>query len=183
MKLNKKDQKELLAIARKTLESFLKNGKIPQFEFSNAKFKQPCGVFVTLKKDGQLRGCLGELETKESLGKMVQKNAVAAATKDPRFPPVRLIELPEIRIEISVLSPLKMIDDPKKIKLGKHGVMIKKSWRRGVFLPQVAAETGWTKEAFMGHLCSQKAGLDWDAWKTGEVDIYIFTAQVFGEND
>lgn len=179
--LNKEEQEKLLEIARKTLESYLKNGKVPEFEISDPQFLDPRGAFVTLRKDGQLRGCIGEFEARESLYKIVQRMAISAATKDPRFPVVRLNELPEIKIEVSVLSPLKKIDDPDKIEMGVHGVMIKKGLRKGVFLPQVATETGWDKEAFMGQLCSQKAGLSRDCWKKKDVELLVFTAQVFEE--
>lgn len=179
--LNKEEQEKLLEIARKTLESYLKNGKVPEFEISDPQFLDPRGAFVTLRKDGELRGCIGEFEARESLYKIVQRMAISAATKDPRFPVVRLNELPEIKIEVSVLSPLKKIDDPDKIEMGVHGVMIKKGLRKGVFLPQVATETGWDKETFMGQLCSQKAGLSRDCWKKKDVELLVFTAQVFEE--
>jgi uncharacterized protein (TIGR00296 family) len=93
--------------------------------------------------------------------------------------PVGADELPELKYEISVLSPLQKIDDWRKIELGRHGVEIKKGFRSGVFLPQVAEETGWDLETFMGQLCSQKAGLPWDCWKNKDTEIYTFTAQVF----
>ncbi|GAI15045.1 unnamed protein product, partial [marine sediment metagenome] len=176
-----KSQKKLLEIARRTLESYLKDGKVPDFEVVEPKLLEPHGAFVTLRKNGQLRGCIGEFEAKEPLWKVVRRMSTEAATRDPRFSPVRLIELSEIKIEISVLSPLKKIDDPDKIKLGVHGVMIKKGLRKGVFLSQVADETGWDKETFMGQLCTQKAGLSWDCWKKGDVDIFVFTVQVFEE--
>ncbi len=180
-KLNLKAQKKLLEIARKTLESFLENGKIPEFEISNSQLLEPHGVFVTLRKSGRLCGCIGELETKKPLWKLIIEMVVSAAAKDPRFSPVRLIELPEIKIEISVLSPLKKVDDVGKIKLGVHGVMVEKGLRKGVFLPQVAHETGWNKETFMNQLCFQKVGVSEDSWQKGDVDIFIFTVQVFEE--
>lgn len=183
MKISQKNQKKLLEIARKTLEHYLKTGKTLRFEFSNSSLTEPRGVFVTLKLNRQLRGCLGEIEARESLSKVVQRMVISAATKDPRFPPVRLSELPELEIEISVLSPLKKIKDPAEIILGKHGVIIKKGFQKGLFLPQVATETGWDKETFMGQLCTQKAGLPWNAWQTGIAEIYIFTVQGFKEND
>jgi AmmeMemoRadiSam system protein B/AmmeMemoRadiSam system protein A len=179
--LNKEEQEKLLGIARETLESYLENGKIPEFEVSETKLLSQQGAFVTLRKKGQLRGCIGEFEAKEALWKIVRRMAIETATKDPRFPPVRLNELTEIDIEVSVLSPLKKISDPDEIELGVHGVMIKKGLRQGVFLPQVATETGWDKETFMGQLCSQKAGLAWDCWKKKDVELFIYTAQVFEE--
>lgn len=179
--LNKEEQEKLLEIARKTLESYLKDGKIPDLEIAIPNLLSQQGAFVTLRKKGQLRGCIGEFEAKEALWKVVQRMAIEAATKDPRFPPVRLNELADIDIEVSVLSPLKKIDDPNKIELGVHGVMIKKGFHKGVFLPQVATETGWDKENFLGQLCSQKAGLPWDCWKKKNIELFIYTAQVFEE--
>lgn len=106
---------------------------------------------------------------------------IAAASHDPRFMPVDSTELNQIEIEISVLSPLKKINDISEIELGKHGILIDKNYHRGVFLPQVATETGWSKEEFLGHCSSDKAGLGWNGWKTA--DIYIFTATVFSEKE
>lgn len=180
-KLGEEAQKELLKIARKTLESYLGSRKTPEFKVIEPKLLEHRGAFVTLRKNGQLRGCIGEFETKEPLWKVVQRMAIDAATRDPRFSPVRINELTEIKIEISVLSPLMKIDNPDKIELGVHGVMIKKGLRRGVFLPKVATETGWDKETFMGQLCSQKAGLSWDCWKKKDIEIFVFTALVFEE--
>ena len=181
-KLPLKAQSKLLKIARKTLESYLTNKKIPKFKIEDKSLKQKLGAFVTLRKNGQLRGCIGQIEpTDEPLWKVVQKMAVEAALRDPRFPPVSLEELKEIKIEVSVLSKPKKIDDPFKIELGKHGVIIKWGFRSGVFLPQVAQETNWDLDTFMGQLCLQKVGLSWDCWKKGNVEIFVFKAQVFEE--
>ncbi len=108
--------------------------------------------------------------------------AVAATVDDNRFLPVSLKEMKDISIEISVLSPLKKIKNPiQEIEIGKHGVIVQQGLNSGVFLPQVATENNWDLEEFMGQLCQQKAGLSKDAWKTGEVDIYVFTAEIFSE--
>jgi AmmeMemoRadiSam system protein A len=109
--------------------------------------------------------------------------AVEAAVRDPRFSPLTLSELKNIDIEISVLSPMEKIDNPDKIQLGVHGVLVRKDFRSGVFLPQVATETGWSKDEFMSNLCAQKAGLSPDAWKDRSTEIYTFTAEVFSEKD
>ena len=181
-KLKIEEQKTLLEIARKTLESYLKDKKTPEFEIKEEELKQKLGAFVTLREDGQLRGCIGQIEPSEDpLWLVVQRMAIEAATKDFRFLPVTLDELKDIKIEISVLTKPEKIDDPNKIEFGKHGVIVKKGIHAGVFLPQVATENNWDLETFMGQLCSQKAGLPWDCWKKGEVDIYTFTAQVFEE--
>jgi len=111
----------------------------------------------------------------------VRDMAVEAATGDPRFPAVTPGEMKDIDIEISALSPLEKIKDPEKIVMGKHGVVVKSGFASGVYLPQVATETGWNREEFMNSLCGQKAGMAPDAWKKGKCDIYVFTAEVFGD--
>jgi AmmeMemoRadiSam system protein A len=139
------------------------------------------GAFVTLHEHGQLRGCIGNLMGQEPLYLTVRDMAVEAAVGDPRFPAVELSEAKELEIEISVLSPMERIDSVDKIELGKHGVLVKRGFRSGVFLPQVATETGWSKEEFLSHLCAGKAGLSPDAWKDKATEIYIFSAEVFSE--
>ena len=175
-------QKELLRIARLTLEEYLASKKIPEFEIDEAALEEKLGAFVTLRKDGQLRGCIGQIEpSADPLWHVVRKMAIEAALKDTRFPVVRADELDDIEIEVSVLTKPEKINDPYKIELGRHGVIVKKGLRSGVFLPQVATETGWDLKEFMGQLCSQKTGLSSDCWKKGEVDIYTFEAEVFEE--
>lgn len=180
-KLQLKSQKELLKIARTTLEYYLKEGKMPNVSVDDPKLDEELGVFVTLRKNGQLRGCIGELGPNEPLWKVVRQKAIDAAIYDPRFLPVTFEELEKIKIEISVLSPQKKISDWRKIELGKHGVVVKKGLRSGVFLPQVATENNWDLDTFMGQLCSQKAGLPWDCWKGKDTELFVFTAQVFEE--
>ena len=178
----KTQQEKLLEIARETLENYLRDKKIPDFEIKNEELEQKLGAFVTLKKDGNLRGCIGQIEPSDDpLWQVVRRMAIEAATKDIRFPAVKAEELEDIEIEISVLTKPEKISDPNKIELGKHGVIIRKGQRGGVFLPQVATENNWDLDTFMAELCSQKAGLPWDCWKKGEVDIYTFAAQVFEE--
>jgi AmmeMemoRadiSam system protein A len=144
---------------------------------------QKLGVFVTLKKKGALRGCIGSILPSEPLVQAVQNKAIQAAKDDPRFHQVYADELKEIKIEISVLSPIKRIKNADEIVMGRDGVIIVRGDRSGVFLPQVAQETGWTKERFMSELCSQKAGLPEDAWKDAATELYTFTVYVFGEAD
>lgn len=181
--LNKKQQEELLQIARQTLESYLKDKKIPEISIKDEQLNQKLGAFVTLRKNGQLRGCIGEFEPRKPLYRVVQDKAIDAALHDPRFSPVSYKELKDIKIEISVLSPQQKIDDWQKIKLGKHGVVIRKGLRGGTFLPQVAEETGWDLETFLANLCSHKAGLSPDCYKDPSVKIFVFTAQVFSEEE
>lgn len=181
-KLTNKEQKELLAWARKVLKEYLNSGKILKDEPERKIFEQKASVFVTLSRNRHLRGCIGEFEVRESLWEVVKKMVIEAATGDPRFSPVAKEELSQIKIEISVLSPLKKIASWREINLGRHGVLIESCGRRGTFLPQVATETGWDLETFLKVLCSQKCGLPPDTYKDSETKIYVYEAQVFKEN-
>ncbi|MCX7837731.1 MAG: AmmeMemoRadiSam system protein B, partial [candidate division WOR-3 bacterium] len=135
LKLSEEEKKELLTIARKTLESYLHNKKIPDFKITSENLKKRYGVFVTLEKFGELRGCIGYVEGIKPLYEGVIDNAINAALRDPRFPPVSSKELKDIKIEITVLSPLKKIEDINKIVVGKHGILIKKGFYQGLLLP------------------------------------------------
>lgn len=179
--LNQEQKKKLLKLARDTITLFLASGKTLEPKEDDPTLKQVMGAFVTLHKDGELRGCIGNIVGQKPLYLTVRDMAIASATEDPRFNSVTKEELPKINIEISALSPLKKITNPDEIVLGKHGVLVRDLYRSGVYLPQVATETGWTKEQFMDSLCGSKAGMRPDAWKTGKCDIYIFSAEVFGE--
>lgn len=181
-KLTKKEQKGLLAWARRVLKEYLANGKTPEDKPKKKIFEQKAGVFVTLRRDNHLQGCIGELEGKQNLWETVKKMVVEAAVGDPRFPSVTKEEFFQIKIEISVLSPLKRIFSWRKIKLGKQGVLIEKDGHRGTFLPQVATKTGWNLETFLRVLCSQKCGFFPDAYKDPKTKIYVYDAQVFGED-
>lgn len=179
--LTEKDKKDLLAVARKTIEQYIKYNKKPEIDSKNfsKNLIMNCGAFVTLHKQGELRGCIGRFDADIPLYKVVEEMAIASSTQDYRFPPVTADEIDKIHIEISVLSPMKKIKSIDEIILGKHGIYIKKGFRGGTFLPQVANETGWSKEEFLGHCARDKAGLSWDGWK--DADIYIYTAEVFNE--
>lgn len=181
--LTEKDKEDLLKIARNTLETYVKEKKKPAIDTSDfsSTIKQNCGAFVTLKINGQLRGCIGRFMPDEPLYKIVQEMAVSSSSEDRRFSPVTKSELDSISIEISVLSPLKKITSSDEIVLGKHGIYMTKGGFSGTFLPQVATETGWTKEEFLGHCAQDKAGIGWDGWK--KADLYIYTAIVFGEKE
>lgn len=177
------DKEKLLKVARQTLEVYLKTNEIPVMDESgySAALKTPSGAFVTLKKSGRLRGCIGRFTAEEPLYKVIQQMAIAAATEDNRFSRVTYDELPRLDIEISVLTPMKKISSPAEIVLGKHGIYIRKGLRSGTFLPQVATETGWSKEEFLGHCSEDKAGLGWDGWKDAE--LFTYEAIVFGEKE
>lgn len=179
--LNTEQRKKLLKIARSSIEEYLKTGKKLELNETDPVLLKEMGGFVTLHEKGRLRGCIGNLIGSAPLYLVVRDMAVQAAVGDPRFTSVQLPELGDIDIEISALSPMERVDSADKIVLGKHGVLIRQGFRNGVFLPQVATETGWSKEEFLSTLCSQKAGLPADAWKDKATEIYIFSAEVFGE--
>lgn len=172
----------LLKAARKSLSSYLTSGVPPGDKIASVpeKLKLSCGAFVTLNKNHRLRGCIGQFSSDKPLISLVQEMAIAAGTKDSRFPTVTVDELEEIEFEISVLTPLTRIDSVEQIQMGRHGIYIKNGYRTGTFLPQVAQETGWTKEEFLGHCSRDKAGIGWDGWKSAE--IYIYEAIVFSES-
>jgi hypothetical protein len=178
--LNEKEKKIALEIARQSIRNYLVG---TPYILPEAKgiFKSKRGVFVTLRKNKKLRGCIGNFESDKNLAENIKDMALAAAFKDPRFLSLQPDEIDDIKIEISVLSPMQKINNPEIIEVGKHGVYITKGINSGVFLPQVATEEGWTKEQFLDNLCEHKAGIDKNAWRDGSADLYIFTAQMFEE--
>jgi len=151
-------QIEGLQLARRTLEFFMRTGRAPEIDIKNAKLNKTGGVFVTLKKQGRLRGCIGNIVGQGSYGRGIGENVLNAAFHDPRFEPLDYSELEDVDIEISLLSPLKRVSDWRKIRLGKDGVMIKRGEAGGVFLPQVGEEIT-DLESFLSLLCTEKAGL------------------------
>ncbi|MEW6027084.1 MAG: AmmeMemoRadiSam system protein B [Planctomycetota bacterium] len=181
--LNKSEQETLLKLARQTLKEYLKNGKTPKVDEKEltARLKEKRGVFVTLKKHGDLRGCIGSIFEPKPLYLGVIEQAVNSAVNDWRFSPVTAAEEKEIDIEISVLSPMKKVASYNDIVVGKHGVYLIKGGCTAVFLPQVAPEQGWTRDQMLEHL-SMKAGLSKDAWRQG-AEFMVFTAQVFFEKE
>lgn len=177
--LAKKERKELLKIARETVVDYVTNRKVPAVTSTSPGLNLHSGCFVTIKQKGALRGCIGNFVSDQPLYLLVQEMAVSAATSDPRFYPMKPEDLADFSLDISVLSPLKKADSVEEIKVGIHGIYIVKGSYRGVLLPQVATEYGWNRDQFLQHTC-KKAGLPEDAWQ-GECDIYIFSAQVFGD--
>ncbi|MCB2185686.1 MAG: AmmeMemoRadiSam system protein A [Deltaproteobacteria bacterium] len=180
--LTAEERKRLLAVARGILEEVTHHSTpspvptdLPGLDFHR-------GAFVTLHRQGQLRGCIGNFTSDAALVENVRQMARAAATQDPRFSPVRAAEVPEIDLEISVLSPLTPIDDVNQIEVGKHGIYLVSPWGRGVLLPQVATEQGWDRDTFLDHTCL-KAGLPQGCWRDEKVQILVFSAEVFGEKD
>jgi len=182
MELTKEEKITLLNIARKTLEDFLKDKKRPHFEVDSDRLKEKRAVFVTLKKLGELRGCIGRIVADTPLYETVSKVAIDSALNDPRFRPVMYEELKDIEIEISVMTPFEKIEGLEEIEVGKHGLMIKKGFYSGLLLPQVPTEYGWDKKTYLEHLC-YKAGLESNAYKDKDTIIYKFSAEVFSESE
>jgi len=180
--MNDTQKQILLKVARDTVAAAVKGQVPPETSSDDAELNEKCGCFVTLKNHDRLRGCIGQFTSAEPLIKLVREMAIASATKDPRFlaDPVTPDELNELDLEISVLSPLKRTKDPLSLRLGIDGIYIKKGGMSGCFLPQVATETGWTKEEFLSYCCAHKAALPPDAWRDSDTEVYLFTANVFG---
>jgi len=176
--LTEEEKKTLHHIAKTVIENKTKGRPVPDFKVESPTLKENRGAFVTIHKRGELRGCIGYIEGQGPLHKTIEKMAEAAAFKDPRFTPVKEKELPELEIEISVLTPLKKITDVNEIQVGKHGIIIKKGMWSGLLLPQIATEYGWNRMTFLEHTC-QKAGLPSNAWKEKDTEIYIFSADIF----
>jgi len=168
----------LLALARDAIAAYVGARELVT-SISEAIAERRAGAFVSLHKHGELRGCIGHVEPDEALGRVVPRCAVAAASTDPRFPPVSLAEVPELEIEISLLGPLESITGPDDVIVGRHGLVVERDWHRGLLLPQVATEWGWDAETFLAQTC-HKAGLPRDAWKHW-ARMWRFEAEVFGE--
>jgi AmmeMemoRadiSam system protein A len=178
--LTLEEQKQLLQAARRTLEEHLRHHRTPAIEDVSPRLFEPGGAFVTLHQGRGLRGCIGTFDASDPLLGTIQRMAIAAATHDPRFSPVLADELPELQLEISVLSPLRRAS-ADQVVVGTHGVYVSRGAFRGVLLPQVATEHGWDRDTFLEHTC-RKAGLPPSAWRDPETTIEIFSAQVFGES-
>ena len=183
MKLNSGQRKKVLQLARSSIASKL---GIPYNGIETGKgedfFKEKRGVFVTLHKNGALRGCIGYISAVKPLAEAVEEMAEAAAFGDPRFQPLTKSEFNDIDIEVSVLSPIEPVKDTDEIQVGRDGLIIRAGSRSGLLLPQVASENNWNKTQFLEHTC-YKAGLPGDSWMSPEVTIEKFSAEIFGENE
>lgn len=176
--LSDPQKRVLAAIARRSVDAEVRR-ELPEPLPIPIELPEASGVFVTIKRRGELRGCLGTLQCRHGLAQEVAKCAADAASQDPRFPPVGRDELPELSIEVSVLGPLESIAaDPANVVVGRDGLVAEQGYRRGLLLPQVATEWGWTAEQFLRQTCL-KAGLPGDAWQHG-ARIFRFEAEVFG---
>ncbi len=174
---------EAVKAVRLSIEAAL-NGKEKSFSpsFSDPGFEEKSGVFVTLKKHEELRGCIGLIRGIEALKIALPKMARAAAFEDPRFASVKLEELDEIEIEISILSPMQLVKDIEDIKIGKHGLMLQMGNHSGLLLPQVPVEWNWNVNEFLHHLCL-KAGLPPGSHLADPANLYSFSARIIKEND
>lgn len=181
--LSEQDKIMLLKLARNSIANRFQNKGLPEVDTTtlSAALKTPCGAFVTLNENKQLRGCIGQFIPKDPLYKVAEQMALQAAFNDNRFQPLQKQELSQIEIEISVLTPLKKINSIDEFELGKQGIYIVKGSRSGTFLPQVAEETGWDVSEFMGHCACDKAGIGWDGWK--DATLYTYEALVFNEKE
>ena len=178
--LTAKEKAALLAIARQAIIAFVQNGEDYIEPREEKALNIRSGCFVTIKQQGELRGCIGNFQSEVPLFKEVAAMAKAAASKDPRFYPMKVEDLDDFTLEISVLSPLHKIESIEEIEVGRHGIYIEKSYYRGVLLPQVATEHRWDRTTFLRQTCV-KAGLPTEAWAAEDAEIYIFSAQIFGQ--
>lgn len=177
--LTSAEKKLLLQLAREAITTAVRSGKVKYRQASEKHLLTQQGCFVTIKRQGALRGCIGNFSSDKPLYQLVQEMAVSAATRDPRFYPMKEADLAEFDLEVSVLSQLSKISTPEEVVVGKHGLYLEKNFSRGVLLPQVAVEHGWDRDTFLSQT-ALKAGLKREDWKEG-ADIYLFTAEVFGE--
>jgi AmmeMemoRadiSam system protein A len=172
------DRRLLLKLARDAVAAHVGAGVAPAPPPDGVCARRG-GAFVTLHRQGDLRGCIGHVEATDRLGHVIIRCAVAACSTDPRFPPVTEAELPRISVELSLLGPLEPVTEIEEIEVGRHGLVVEMHWHRGLLLPQVATEWQWDRETFLMQACV-KAGLPRDAWKTG-ASLKRFEAEVFGD--
>ncbi len=178
--LNDDERRGLLRYARQVIAAHLQGDPSPPAPTVREPHRH-AGAFVTLHAADDLRGCIGYPGSEKPLDEVIAECAMASATEDPRFPPVRASELPRLSVEISVLTPIEPIQDVSEIQVGQDGLVVEQGLRRGLLLPQVASEHGWDRETFLAHTC-MKAGLRSDAWRTG-ARVSRFQAEVFGEDE
>ena len=175
--LTEESREYLLKLVRESIETKYNGDDFPRNPPADPLLQEPCGAFVTLKSSGMLRGCIGRMESDRPLWETVAMMARAAAFEDPRFDSVSRNELQSLSVEISVLTPFVLVDDPGSVEVGRHGLLIEKGLNRGVLLPQVAVEQGWSTGEFLSNVCI-KASLPPDAWKDPGARLYTFSAAV-----
>jgi AmmeMemoRadiSam system protein B/AmmeMemoRadiSam system protein A len=181
--LTEADRAELLRLARETLQARLSGGTLPDLTIDSEALHLPRATFVTLRHEvtGELRGCRGEVFARSELWESVRRVTGLSALDDPRFPPMQAHEVADTHIEISVLTPLRKVASPDEVIVGRHGVLVRRGMRGGLFLPQVPIEQGWDHDEYLDYLCSMKAGLPSEAWRRPDTHLYVFEADVFEE--
>lgn len=177
--LSEDDQRALFALARAAIEAHLAGSAPPPLPVGRPALEEVRGCFVTLRRGGELRGCIGHPHARRPLAEAVRELAVSAASEDSRFPPVARDELARLEVELSVLTPLERID-PRDVVVGRHGLVVRANGRSGLLLPQVATERGWDSQAFLAATC-RKAGLPPDAWRARDAQVLAFSAEVHEE--
>jgi AmmeMemoRadiSam system protein A len=179
--LGAEERRALLALAREVLEAAVRGGPLRPLP-EGLGLHQRSGAFVTLRRGTELRGCIGHVPADQPLAAVVARMTVSAALEDPRFPPVAAEELSQLGIEISVLSELQLLapPEPSRIRPGHDGVLVRRGWRQGLLLPQVATEQGWGTDQLLAGVC-RKAGLEADAWRDTGTELYVFQVEAFGE--
>jgi AmmeMemoRadiSam system protein A len=183
MNLSEEEKRELLELARSTITSKCSD-QSHQFNIPNSdSLNEKRGSFVSLyKKQGELAGCIGFIDSPDPLYQTVIQAAEAAAFRDPRFEGIRREDLSDLKIEISALTPLELIHEPTDLEIGVHGIFLKKGDYHGLLLPQVAVRYKWNAETFLDQTCT-KAGLQTGSWKEPDAEIYRFSAEVFSEEE
>jgi len=167
--------------ARAVIESAAQHTDAEQAGSPPADARPHGGVFVTLQRGGRLRGCMGILDPSMSLVAAVRQAAISAARQDPRFPPVAPDELPDLDVEVSILSDPERMKNLDDLRIGTHGILVRRGLQRGLFLPQVATDHHFDKETFLSRCCAEKAGLPADAWRQPDTEVLLFTTEVIKE--
>lgn len=173
----------LLRFARAVIEATVRNGDAVRVAAPTVAAPEHGGVFVTLYKFRRLRGCMGTLDTTLPVAGAVRQAALLAATQDPRFPSVALGELPDLRLELSLLSPPRRMETLEQLEIGRHGIIVEQGGRRGLFLPKVAVDHRFDRETFLARCCKEKAGLAETAWRAPGTRVYLFEAEVVSETE
>ena len=173
------DRAALLGLARGAVLAHLDLAPAPAMPAAG-RLSEPGGAFVTLSVRGDLRGCIGTFRPSGALGRVVADMAVAAASQDPRFPPLTAADVPELEVSVSVLGTLSALEDPAALEIGRHGLVVRNGWHHGALLPRVAVEQGWDAPTFLKHVCL-KAGLPARAWQEPDTQVQVFEADEFGQ--
>ena len=175
--LNKNDQQKILSYIRELLKANLTKGLEPALDLPKEFLDETKGIFVTLKKNDALRGCIGQIIAMHPLSQSIHDMALAAAFEDPRFPPLSLNELPGLQVHVSLLTKPQQVDSYKDIRIGTDGIIVTHGWKKGVYLPEVATELGWDKKAFFVSCAREKAGIS--QAELGETTIEVFQTESF----